>query len=79
VKLDDALKMNFEGFDDRDGFPFDGGSSGITIRVHVGSRGHWFTATNSFLPQVCWVSFQHRGRKEAEEQWKAKCKVDAGV
>ena len=40
VKLLNALHGKFEGMNDRDDPPFDEDCRGITIRIHVGPRGH---------------------------------------
>ena len=40
IKLLDALNGKFEGMNDRDASPFSEDCRGISIKMHVGSRGH---------------------------------------
>jgi hypothetical protein len=47
VKLLNARDGMFEGVNDRDQPPFDAVCRGITIRIHVGSYGHWVCDNNS--------------------------------
>ena len=49
TKLSDAVNEGFERIDMESELLFDGGSREITIRIHVGSRGHQVTSNNSSL------------------------------
>ena len=58
VRLIDALQGKFEGIDERDAHPFGQSCRGITIRMHVGSRGY-HVALLLIFSTVFGVHFEH--------------------